>query len=307
VPDHLRVGSTATSLLDGNEDVLNLHRAYALNELVKELDEATEELVFVSTHASFMRRARFLTGLDMNFIREKLLHRIDIFACVIHDCHDVWIELEKRPEWQGLLSLAEVAIWRDFETAQAKMLAEFVAKPFYLLARRDPARGLVQLANVSKSPSLYLSYPITAIQQENPEILDEAKGLAGRLRDEGFVVFDPLAIKDVPGTRAGAGVEAEITAEMEAAASVYLNSQTVTRDLQLIDQADMVVVYYPTDRVSPGVFTEMSHARDRRKPLYLCAFPGAPDSVSPFLGLFYTKVFGGVDEMISHLKREYLQ
>lgn len=88
VPDHLKVGPNATSLLDGNEDVLNLHRAYALNELVRELDQGEEDLVIVSTHASFMRRGRFLAGLDMNFIREKLIHRIDVFVCVIHptDC-----------------------------------------------------------------------------------------------------------------------------------------------------------------------------------------------------------------------------
>ena len=75
IPDHLKVGPNATSLLDGNEDMLNLHRAYALSELDRELNGATEDLVIVSTHASFMRRNRLLSGLDMNFIREKLLHQ----------------------------------------------------------------------------------------------------------------------------------------------------------------------------------------------------------------------------------------
>ena len=232
--------------------------------------------------------------------------KIDVFACVIHDCHDVWLELERRPEWHGLLSLAEVAIWRDFESAITKMLADFAGKPFYLLARRDPSNSLALVARTPPTPSLYLSFPITAIQQENPEVLVGAQALASRLRSSGFVVFDPLAIKDVPGTRAAAGTEAEVPSDMEQAAAVYLNSQTISRDLQLIDQADMVVVYYPTNKVSAGVFTEMSHARDRRKPLYLCAFPGAPQSVSPFLGLFYSMAFGDINSMIAELERVYL-
>jgi adenylate kinase len=306
VPDHIKVGPTATALLDGNEDVLRLHRLVALNALKAEIEAASEDLIVVSTHACFMRRARIMTGLDMHFIKKELSGKIDVFATVIHDCHDSWIELQGRPEWQGHLSLQEFAVWRDFEMVLTKMLAEYEGRPFYLLARRDPAAGLAQLAQAKPTPSLYLSYPITAIQKEDPALLDNAKALAGRLRSEGFVVFDPLSIRDVPGTRAGSGtVEGAIPPEMEAAAAQYLNSQAVVRDLQLIDQADMVVVYYPTDKVSPGVYTEMSHARDRRKPLYLIAFPGAPESVSPFLGLFYSEAFKDIDQAVSRLKQVY--
>lgn len=192
-----------------------------------------------------------------------------------------------------------MAVWRDIETSITRMLAEYESKPFYLLARADPASGLGGLAAIPRAPSMYLSYPITAIKKDNPKLLDEASQLANRLRDEGFVVFDPLSIKDLQVGEAG---RQGISPEMDQAASPYLNSQTVARDLQLIDQADMVVVYYPTDKVSPGVFTEMSHARDRRKPLYLCAFPGAPENVSPFLGIFYTEAFTSIEEMIPRLK-----
>jgi adenylate kinase len=306
VPDNVKVGPTATALLDGNEDVLRLHRLVALKELKTEIESAKEDLIIVSTHACFMRRARILTGLDMHFLKQQLAGQIDIFATVIHDCHGSWQELQNRPEWNGHLTLAELAVWRDFEMVLTKMLAEYENKPFYLLARRDPASGLAQLAQHKPTPSIYLSYPITAILKDKPELLDAAKALAERLRQEGFVVFDPLSIKDVPGTLAAVGNgNSPIAKEMEAAAAQYLNSQTVVRDLQLIDQADMVVVYYPTDKVSPGVYTEMSHARDRRKPLYLIAFPGAPESVSPFLGLFYTEAFRDVEEAIPRLKAVY--
>ncbi len=84
VPDYLKVGPNATALLDGNEDVLRLHRAYALKALKEEIEAAKVDLVIVSTHACFMRRGRVMPGLDMNFIKENLAGRIDIFATVIH-------------------------------------------------------------------------------------------------------------------------------------------------------------------------------------------------------------------------------
>ena len=265
--EEFQIGETATDLLDGNDTVLHLHRASALRSLDRQIEDATEEIVLVSTHACFMRKSRLMLGFDMNMIKRRFASRIDVFATIIHDCHDTWIELQSRPEWRDHLNLAEVAIWRDFETTLTKMLADYEAKPFYLLARNDPAEGLARLASASPAPSIYLSYPITAIMNENPQLLDVAKSLADRLRQAGFVVFNPLSIKDLPGTRTAVGGETTVEPEMESAARPYLESQVVSRDLQLIDQADVVVVYYPTDKVSPGVFTEMSRARDTGKRL----------------------------------------
>ena len=303
VPPNLRVGTNGTELLDGNEDVLRLHRAYALHALEVQIANSNSDVIFVSTHAVFMRKGRLIAALDMNFIRQHLAEKIDAFATVIHDTHVAWTELQARPEWRDHLGLEEVALWRDFEIVTTKMLAEYHDKPFYLLARRDPASGLAGLVAVPPKPSLYLSYPITAILQTQPELLDQANGLADKLRDAGFVVFNPLSIKDVPGTRAALeGADSEITGEMEEEARPYIEAQTISRDLQLIDQADMVVVYYPTDRVSPGVFTEMSHARDRRKPVHLCAFPGR---ISPFLGLFHQHAYASIEEMIPALQAQY--
>ena len=127
-----------------------------------------------------------------------------------------------------------------------------------------------------------------------------------RAPDEaGLAVFDPLSLKDAPLPHEPPPDGGPVpTAEMRAAAQPYLDSQIVATDLQLIDQADLVIVSYPTDKVSPGVFTEMSHARDRRTPIYLCGFPGAPGDASPFLGLFPTRAFRSADELIEAIRRE---
>src|SRR5438132_14230679 len=63
VPEHLRVGPTATALLDGNENVLRLHRAYALNALLDEIKNQTSDVTIVSTNACFIRKGRTMPRL----------------------------------------------------------------------------------------------------------------------------------------------------------------------------------------------------------------------------------------------------
>ena len=206
LPDHLKVGASRTELLDGNEDVLRLHRSYALQNMLRMIEETSADVVLISTHACFLRNGRLMPGLDMHFIKEHFAGRISAFVTVVLDTPDVWRALAQRPEWAGRLRLAEVALWRDFEVALTRMLAEYEGAPFYLLARRDPAEGLARLTRRPPAPSAYLSYPITAILQSgSTELIDGARKLAARLRDEaGLVVFDPLSIEDLPQTKAGA-------------------------------------------------------------------------------------------------------
>jgi len=307
VPPHLQVQPDPTALLDGNEAVLKLQRAYALKLAEERIEQAEEgELTIVSTHACFMRRGRLQSGLDMAMIKSTFAPLVDMYATVVDNCHDVWQRLQNRAQWRGYLSFFEVAIWRATEMAMTKMLADYESKPYYVLCRGDPAQALPLLASEPRAPSIYLSYPITAIKESEPELLKEAEKLADNLRDRGFVVFNPLSIKDVQISQGSAEQESQISDEDALAARKYLDSQTVSRDLQLIDQADMVVVYYPTQKMSAGVFAEMAHARDTRKPLFLCSFPGIAGNSSPFLGIFYTLAFADPPEMLSSLSERFL-
>ena len=90
LPDNLKIGASRTELLDGNEDVLRLHRALALQEMQRRISESSHDVVLVSTHACFWRGGRLLPGLDMHFIKENLSGEIDAFATVIHDSHEAW-------------------------------------------------------------------------------------------------------------------------------------------------------------------------------------------------------------------------
>lgn len=299
VQDETRLADDATTLLDGNPVVLDVQRKAAFRRLMDELRGwPAEDVAFISNHACFMRRGRLQTAIDMAQVKMHLAPIVDMYATVLDGAFQVYARQQEHAEWRGHLSVAEIAIWRDFETSLTQILANYENKPFYLLARQEPPEMLYRLCQRPMPKRIYLSYPITAITQTNPELLDEAAMLAERLRAAGFVVYNPMAVDDTPVSLGALPQELGITEEAIAAAAPYLNSQTISRDYQLIDQSDWVVVYYPTEKISPGVLSEMQHARDVRIPVYLCAFPGA---ISPFMGILYQESFTTPEELIEAL------
>lgn len=300
VQDETHIADDATTLLDGNSVVLNLQRRAAFRRLMDELRNwSGGDVAFISNHACFMRKGRLQTAMDMAQVKAHLAPIVDMYVTVVDGAFDVFRRQQEHAEWRNHLSLAEIAIWRDFETTLTQVLADYESKPFYVMARQEPPEMLYRLCQKPRPRRIYLSYPITAITQTNPELLDEAAALGAQLRDAGFVVYNPMAVDDTPVSLGGRGIEMGVTEEDIEAAKVYLDSQTISRDFQLIDQADMVVVYYPTDKISPGVLSEMQHARDIRIPVYLCSFPGA---ISPFLGILYQEAFSSPEGLIAHLR-----
>lgn len=301
VQGETRIADDATTLLDGNPVVLDVQRSAAFRRLVDELRGwPAEDVAIISNHACFMRRGRLQTAMDMAQVKAHLAPIVDFYATVVDGAFEVYARQQEHAEWRGHLTVAEIAIWRDFETTLTQVLATYESKPFYVLARAEPPEMLYRLCQRPLPKRIYLSYPITAITKTNPELLEEASALGARLRDEGYVVYNPMAVDDTPVSLGNRGLEMGVTELDIAAAEPYLNSQTISRDFQLIDQADWVVVYYPTDKISPGVLSEMQHARDVRIPVFLCAFPGA---ISPFLGILYQEAFATPEGLLAGLRR----
>lgn len=299
VQGETRLADEATTLLDGNPVVLDVQRVAAFRRLIDDLRGLpADEVAIISNHACFMRRGRLQTAVDMSLVKTHLAPLVDIYATVVDGAFDIFARQQEHAEWRGHLSLAEIAIWRDFETTLTQVLANYESRPFYLLARQEPPAMLYRLCQTPMPKRIYLSYPITAITQTHPELLVEAARLGERLRDAGYIVYNPMAVDDTPVSLANPALLTGISAEAIEAAKIYLDSQTISRDFQLIDQSDMVVVYYPTDKISPGVLSEMQHARDVRIPVFLCAFPGA---ISPFMGILYQEAFATPEELLHAL------
>jgi hypothetical protein len=66
------------------------------------------------------------------------------------------------------------------------------------------------------------------------------------------------------------GSESEITtiSGLDRNLSEQIKTRTISRDYQFIHQSDFVVVIYPTDKLSPGVLSEMNFASRYNKPVY---------------------------------------
>ena len=74
--------------------------------------------------------------------------------------------------------------------------------------------------------------------------------------------------------------------------------QVVARDYKLINQSDIIIVYYPVTYLSAGVLSEINYGFTHNKEVYAIF----PHSVSPFLKYYTTKIFKSVDELIEYFR-----
>ncbi|MFC1564416.1 hypothetical protein ACFL6G_05730 [candidate division KSB1 bacterium] len=245
------------------EKVLDLHnldalRAIAFERISSEVEDLLEKEsgthVIISTHGCFRWNKVIRSGFDVHY-----LNRIDpdMYVNFVDDAFRIYQNLEKDSQWSSRLSMEELAIWRDEEMFVTETLAMFQKKDFYLVAVEENLASLGNMLLYPERKKIYLSFPITAIQQEQPELLEEAAKVADKLREK-FIVFNPLSVKDLTNP--------EVHGER---VKKQLNAQTVWRDFKLIAQSDMVVVYYPVEKNSPGVNQEIMYAFTHGKDVYL--------------------------------------
>lgn len=247
------------------EKVLDLHnldalRAIAFERICNEIEQLAQEdpaadIIF-STHACFRWNKFLRSGFDVYY-----LNRInpDIYVNFAADVLDIQENLSKDTQWANRLSLEEIVTWRDEEMFITETLAMFQKKRFYLIAIPEILTSLGAMIQYPDRKKLYISFPITAIQQDNPEMLDEAASIVGELQKY-FIVFNPLSVKDLNDI-SGENISRGIQKQLKAA--------TVWRDFKLISQSDIVAVYYPVEKNSPGVNQEIMYAFTHGKDVYL--------------------------------------
>ena len=66
-----------------------------------------------------------------------------------------------------------------------------------------------------------------------------------------------------------AGKYPELIEQLDADVIKIIKSRTVHRDYQFIDQSDAIVVFYLTDKLSPGVMGEIVYAHRNQKPIFI--------------------------------------
>jgi adenylate kinase len=174
-----------------------------------------------------------------------------------------------------------------------------------------------------ESKKIYASYPMSHVSKRQR---DAASELISELRREGYVVFDPGSVDDAGYTDRLAN---QVMSDRQAATTYSreqiqglvegVGDQTVKLDYLLIDQSDLVVVYYPSityeryvkERgkviasiyvpLSAGVICEMVHGYYGGKKVYAVWLPGG--APSPFFRYHCQKVFKSKNQLVRHLHR----
>lgn len=283
-------------ILDVDASLLRALRASVVKEVrVRILESPTADLHLIGVHACFWWKKRLIPGISFVDIKDL---RPDGLINVIDDVRAVHKVNSRNPKWDAtsLPDLERTQDWMIEEEFITEVLAEVQSKPMYLVARNHKISNLADLFFSSKK-RIYLSYPITAVRKENPGLLTQIQGDILNELESLFVVFNPLAIEDMPLVE---GIELPETLDLVTPdAQSLIKSRTVERDFQFIDQSDAVVVYYMTDKVSAGVLAEIYYAHRNMKPVYLCF----PHAISPFLESATTCISKNPEEHLVLLRK----
>lgn len=309
-------------ILDMDPLALDYLRAATFEDVLNSIREAKDdEAIAVSTHTCFRWKKHLTHAFNFYY-----LNRLspDVYINIVDTVHYTYAKLQNNQAWRGRLSIKDLLVWRDEESFITKMLAEYTRKPFYLFSRREDPEMLRKIIfdvekakRDGKKPAkkAYLSYPITHVKgQEN--VLEKKEEIKEKLKKAGIIIFDPIAVEDLEVVDLLAQaqeankdyIEVEVdgvTAKIDAKEIINnlddIKDQVVARDYQLIMQSDMIIVFYPTKTLSPGVLSEVNFGHTHNKDVY-AIFPLG--SVSPFLEYYTTKIFKSVDELLEYFQDE---
>lgn len=285
------IGSSVSreKILDLPSSSLEWLRGSVFEELVREV--TAHDNTVIATHTCFRWKKFLSPAFDTYYLRQL---NPDFYVTIIDDYDNIRSRLEQTAQWRGRLQLWEILVWRDEEALITQILAQNFRKPHYLIARQEPPDILFNLMFRPQRQKAYLSYPITAIEKEQPEQLERVREFLAQLREH-LTVFNPLAMTELERARDLVHSQDE---EMTHELIRILEDQTVARDYQFIDQSDFVIVYYPVKEPSPGVLSELIYGFSHDKEVYMVF----PYEISPFLQFYCTEIFKTGAELIDHLK-----
>ncbi len=286
-------------VLDSDPAVLSLARRTAFYEIAR--DAAAYEHAVIGLHACFRWRGSLLEGFSFKDIE---ILPPDMYINVVDNIADIYERMEKSVQWAGIKKAA-LNVWLDEEEFLTRQLAHLTEKPHYTVARQHELANFYELL-FSDKPKFYLSYPITLLR-DTPKEIEKIRELGAKLRHS-FIVFDPLTIKDmalVTFSKAESDDEVlnvpETMSELDDDVIEQIKTRTISRDYQFVHQSDFVVVLYPTDKLSPGVLSEMNYASRHNKPVYAVY----NETRSIFFENLCDKIFDTFEELEDFLKKTY--
>ncbi len=286
-------------VLDSDPAVLSLARRTAFYEIAR--DAKAYQHAIIGLHACFRWRGSLLEGFSFKDID---ILPPDMYINVVDNIADIYGRMEKSTQWKGIKKAA-LNVWLDEEEFLTRQLAHLTEKPHYTVARQHELANFYELL-FSDKPKFYLSYPITLLT-DTPEEIANIRKLGAKLQHS-FIVFDPLTIKDmalVTAKKEGADDDMldvpETMSELDDDVIEQIKTRTISRDYQFVHQSDFVVVLYPTDKLSPGVLSEMNYASRHNKPVYAVY----NETRSIFFENLCDRIFDTFEELEDFLKETY--
>ncbi len=286
-------------VLDSDPAVLSLARRIAFYEIAQLA--ADYKHAVIGLHGCFRWRGSLLEGFSFKDIE---IIQPDILINVVDNIADISERMEGTVQWSGM-GHATLNVWLDEEEFLTRQLAQLIEKPYYTVAKQHDLENFYELLFSPRKPIFYLSYPITLLRDTREEI-EKIREMGEKL-SHSFIVFDPLSIKDMAlVTRAKVDGADTLNlpptmSEMDDDVIEQIKTRTISRDYQFIHQSDFVVVIYPTDKLSPGVLSEMNYASRHNKPVYALY----NETRSIFFENLCEKIFDTFEELENFLCETY--
>lgn len=243
-------------ILEASPRVLRLYRVLAFEEISNSVDSNPDILHIIDLHLCFRWKTCLMKGFEPYILRS-FIPFVRCFINIIEDLSKIQSRLADT-SW-GKRDFHELLIWRDEELFLTDIFADICERvDSYVIASAEPPSEIFRIIWHPEVTKVYLSFPITGIL-EDKEAKKEIESFRDQIR-EFVVVFDPYASKDYDET---------YQYEESKAIRKAVGETTVVRDYRFIDQAEAIVVYYPLKVPSRGVDSEMRHAIEIGKPIYL--------------------------------------
>ena len=289
-------------VLDSDPAVLSLARRSAFYEIANIAHDYDH--TFVGLHACFRWNGKLVSGVSFKDMQGFLG---DVFINVVDNLADIAQRIEDNPQWMGMRR-DEINVWLDEEEFLTKQFANLKEKDHYTIARQHNLENFYDLL-FSKKKKFYLSYPITLLRQDAPDQIESIRKFGSKMRKH-FIIFDPLDIADMdlihsvesPQEGANAG-EVTTVSDIDQNFNVQIKTRTISRDYQFIHQSDFVIVLYPTDKLSPGVLSEMNFASRYNKPVYAVY----SHARSPFFEHLCERIFDSIEELETFLRDQQVE
>lgn len=212
-------------------------------------EKNSEKCVVVAAHACFHWRSDYLKAFP-----DRMLSNIspDGFITIIHNIKDIKNNLDTNSshKFTGTTE-TDILYWQNREIDETRNWANNLGlKKYYCaVARNEPAETLYKILFEGDRKKIYFSYPMSYSSER-----EEAQKLIGKLREMGYIVFDPGSIDDIKyvekllESKPGEKLYEDLVRNVE--------DQTVKIDYLLIEQ------------ISVGVICEMVHGHQNGKKVY---------------------------------------